>query len=207
MPQVPPQPVIPSNASDPLFPRVNAIFLSAPKKSLRQIPPSRYNRFVGNYVQAPTRAPVLFLVTHRQLTPVSKLFILNDLRTLKIVPFASHSFLDTCALSSKHPGVYPKASHFGTHTTLQPGVTPPCSRGRLPDRGPLQLFLAPLLPTEKPSPPRCPAPRSSRRSGPPKAPTIFTCNKKAIYPTIAETHPVPTTLIKYSVPIFRRLAR
>jgi hypothetical protein len=59
---------------------------------------------------------------------------------------------------------------------------PPCSRDRLPDRGPFPKILAPTRP------PNSPSPKPSRLSRPKSEPasqsgalSIFTCNKKAIY--------------------------
>jgi len=122
MAQLSPQPVISkpqlaitSEARDLLFPSPIAIFLSSPEKSLRQTTISRYNRHVDNYAKAPQRRLFHFrdpssfdrsLLNARR--PVQKLLILNDLRTLKISPAASHSFSSTSALFKKRRGVYPK---------------------------------------------------------------------------------------------------
>ena len=114
MAQVAPRSVITSEARDLLFPRPIAIFLSSPQNPLQQIPNSRYNRHVDNYAKAPHRRLFHFpdpssfdQSASNARRPVQKLPILNDLRTLKISPAASHSFSSTSALFKKHRGVYP----------------------------------------------------------------------------------------------------
>ena len=181
MAQVAPRSVNTSEARDLLFPRPIAIFLSSPKKSLRQIPNSRYNHRVDSYAKAPHRRLFHFpdpssfdQSASNARRPVQKLPILNDLRTLKISPAASHSFSSTSALFKKHRGVYPKlpiseppiaaivsqiAGLFARSWQLV--VRPsPCNSSRWPQ-----------------SPPRRRIARDRRHS-------IFTCNKKAISRTL-----------------------
>ena len=167
------QHVLPSAAPD--LPRGNAISLSASQKSLRQIATTRYTQGLENYVQAPALAPALFLVTRKSKSAVRKPLILQGLRTLEARCRVSRLLSATCELLARQSGVYPQPSRFGTDPNLHPRATPPYSRDRFPDRRPFQVILAPK-------------PRS-----------IFTCNKKAIYPTIAETHSSLPTLKKYSV--------
>jgi hypothetical protein len=190
---------------------MNNRFLQSAEKSLRQFAHPRYNVCVEIHAQAPIEAPILFLVTPQAPKPVSKPFILKDLRTLKIPPHASHSFQDTCTLFIKQPGVYPPTPHFGTDPRRRhrAAPAPPYSRVRSPERGPWQPVLAPPRPTK--SSVIDPAFRPVTDSPAPiQAIPIFTCNKKAIYSTIAGNAAIANDVYKVfsrTVPRFRRYVR
>jgi hypothetical protein len=203
-----PRPVITSEARDLLFLRANAIFPSSPNKSLRQIPNSRYNRRVDNYAKAPHRRlfhfpdPSSFDRSPSNASrPVHKLLILNDLRTLEISPAASHSFLSTSALLTKHRGVYPKLP------ILEHPVAAIVSQiaGLFPR--PWQVLVRPIPCTSS----RWPESRPSAGMHAIDA-ARFSLARKKRFPShwarSTETQPLPTPftqVFRYTVPIFRRL--
>jgi hypothetical protein len=153
---------------------MNAIFLSSPNKSLRQISNSRYNHGVENLAQAPQRRLFHFPSHLLAFTRSAKPSTFNNLHTLKFGRSATHSFSSTSALFEKHRGCTPKLP------ILEP---PPCSRVRFPERGPFQLILAPLPPPTSKRRQRSPIPiRDQSPHG--RRSSIFTCNKKAICPTL-----------------------
>jgi hypothetical protein len=106
-----------------------------------------------------------------------KSLIFCTLYTLENKSPAIHSFSNTCALFGKHRGCWAASSN----PTL-PILEPPCSRDRLPDRGPFPKNLAPKDQpnSQSPAPNRRSRPNSEPASRP-AALSIFTCNKKAIY--------------------------
>jgi hypothetical protein len=112
---------------------MNAIFLSAPTKSLRKITHSRYNRFVENYAQAPQRRLFHFPGPLLAFTRAAKPFIFSSLHALEFGLSATYSFSSTFALFLKRRGGAPKLP------ILEP---PSCSRARFPERGPFHLILA-----------------------------------------------------------------
>jgi hypothetical protein len=142
-------------------------------KSLRQTADLRYTWCVESYAQAPIEAPILFLVTPRPQKPLPKPFIINDLHTLDFASSATRSFSATCTLFTKQPGVHPPSLRISASPRHDRAT--PCTRIRFPERGPFQLFLA--YPVTHPAP----IPATS----------IFTCKKKAIYPTIARNASIP----------------
>ena len=198
-----PQPVIPSEARDLLFLRANAIFLSSPNKSLRQIPHSRYNREADNYAKAPLRRLFHFQARFDpgqtpsdESRPIQKSLIMNDLRTLKMSLPANHSFSSACALFQKQGGVYPKASHFRTPSSSPSVFQTACLRG-----GSRQTLAA------KPST-SCRRRRTAARnaeSPPVGRRSIFTCKKKAISFTLGPFHRNATTAnaVYTSIPLHR----
>jgi hypothetical protein len=119
---------------------MNAIFLSAPNKSLRQISNSRYNRDVENHAQAPQWRLFHFPGPFRVFTRSAKPSIFNNLQTIKFGRSATCSFSSTSALFKKHRGCTPKLP------ILEP---PPCSRVRFPERGPFHLILARSHPQDR----------------------------------------------------------
>ena len=188
MNQLPSNPVIPSGSRNLLFPSLCKISVTI-NKSLRQISNQRYNRAVDNRVQAqaPTVAP-LFL-PELPLAP-------NEYETF-LGPGAPASliFSATCTLSKTgHPqpahykplahslkniGGYGAARSNPTLPILEP---PPCSRDRLPDRGPFPKILAPThRPNSQSATPNRRSRPKSESASPASALSIFTCNKKAIY--------------------------
>ena len=173
---------------------VFAIFLSAPQKPLHQSAKARYTRRVKNHVQAPTEAPILFSADPASNRSARKSIILIYLRTLRIEPRATHSFRVICAFLRKQPGVHPQISGFETRTSETDVNRPPCSRDRSPDRGPFQMILAKSTPPLRPTPNVAATPQIE----PNQSPRIFTCKKKAISVTIAETLPRRTPFTKYS---------
>jgi hypothetical protein len=168
---------------------MNAIFLSSPNKSLRQSALSRYTDAVENHAQAPQRRLFHFPGAFLLVTRAAKPSIFSSLQILDFDPSASHSFSSICALFEKHRGYTPKLPIL---------ELPPCSRVRFPERGSLQLILASPRPstrtrhTHTPSIIRHAVRRSVSRS-------IFTCNKKAICPTLTETYLRLTTFSGYSL--------
>jgi hypothetical protein len=157
---------------------MNNKILLFPKKSLRQIPISRYNPRVDNYAKAPHRRlfsfPDTLLRTGTSLSP----FICNDLHTLVFRHKTTLPLSITYTLFKKHRGYTPKSSHFGT-------VAETCNRGRFPDRGPFPRIVA-TTPTRQPTrsqaqPSIAPTNRAAIVEFRAKmAVPIFTCKEKAI---------------------------
>jgi hypothetical protein len=157
---------------------MNVIYLSAPTKSLRQIPHSSYNPDVENQAQAPRLRLFHFSGTLLPFTRAAKPSICNNLHTIKSALSASRSFLTICALSEKHRGYTPKLP------VLEPR---PFTRIRFPERGPSRKLLAPSHPQDgedrAPSPPDA-TPHPCHHEALGWRLSIFTCNKKAICPTL-----------------------
>lgn len=169
---------------------MNAIFLSAPNKSLRQMPHPSYTHSVESHAQAPQRRLFHFSGALLTFTRAAKPSIFNNLHTLKFGLSASCSFLNICPLSEKHRGYTP---------TLPISEPPPCSRVRFPDRGPFHLILARYHPQPNPTH-HSRLPISSRPRSPqhPTGGTRFSLAiKKQSAPHSTETHPRLTTFSGY----------
>jgi len=204
-----PQPVIPSEARDLLFLRANAIFLSSPNKSLRQIPHSRYNREADNYAKAPLRRLFHFQARFDpgqtpsdESRPIQKSLIMNDLRTLKMSLPANHSFSSACALFQKQGGYTPKPPILERHPLARAFSRPPAFAavlGKPLPRSPLQAAVGAERQPEM----------LNRR---PLAVARFSLARKKRFPShwarFTETQPLLTPftqVFRYTAPIFGRL--
>jgi hypothetical protein len=136
-------------------------------KSLRQNSNSRYNQAVESHAQAPQWRLFHFPSALEAFTQTRKSHLFLDFHILQIDTSPSRVVSITSTLFEKHTGVYPPPSHFGIAVNMSLTPHPSRSHGRLPDRG---LF-----------------PGSWPDGGPltqAAVISIFTCKKKAIYPTI-----------------------
>jgi hypothetical protein len=169
---------------------MNAIFLSHPNKSLRQITRPSYNHGVENHAQAPQRRVFHFSSTILAFTRAAKPRTFSNLHTLEFDASATHSFASTSPLFEKHGGCTPELP------ILEP---PPCGRVRCPERRPFQLLLAPLPLPVPDRRRRAPIPMRDINRPSASGPRFSLARKKQSAPHSTETHLRPTTLSEYSL--------
>jgi len=136
------------------------------EKSLRQIANARDLQAVESHAQAPRRRLSHFPSTLDGFTRAQKSRLFLDFHILHTDPAPSHVVSRTSQLFGSHWGYHLAPSHFGTAGHVSPGSRRVVARGPFPDH-PFAPGLGRIAPLTQPV-----------------AISIFTCNKKAIYPTI-----------------------